>query len=70
MSWSAYMKKRGMLNLGVRMELGFATLATIINNALGGRAKLQDYMPFAMTEDDEGDATLDDLMGILMGARR
>lgn len=70
--WAEYIRKRGSLNLAVRIELGFATVATLIVNRTGGNAKLRDYMPhFSVADDDdEGDATLDDVMRVLIGAKR
>jgi len=69
-SWSAYIAKRGTLNLGMRMEIGFATLAALIVNRTGGKAKLSDFMTVPAEVDGEGDATLEDVMGILMKAKR
>jgi len=68
--WAAYAQRRGTFNLGVRMELGFAMLALKIDRALGGKAQLEDFMPWTRHEEEEREATLDDVMGILMGARR
>lgn len=70
--WMHYARKRGTLNLGVRVELGFAMLALLIVKALGGRAELRDFMPStsAWESEDEEEATLEDVMGILMGAKR
>lgn len=69
-SWEAYMRKRGSINLGPKMELGFASLMALVMNRTGSRATASDYLPKREEEDDEGDATLDDVMKALMGARR
>jgi len=45
MAWQAYMRKYGLLNIGPRLEQGFAMLAAQINRALGGKAKVTDFMP-------------------------
>ena len=66
--WMAYMKKRGLLNIGVRLELGFALLASLIVKAMGGRASVRDFT--YQGEDDEEEATIDDVMSILTGAKR
>lgn len=61
-SWAAYMDKRGSLHVGMRLEYGFAMLARIVNNALGGHATMRDFMPHA----DQPDS-LADVMKILSG---
>lgn len=45
MAWQAYMKKYGLLNIGTRLEYGFALIATQINRALGGNKEMADFMP-------------------------
>jgi hypothetical protein len=65
LAWSAYMRKRGSLNVGMRLEHGFALLAAMINNALGGRAELRDFMPHA--EPKQG--TIEDVMTLLAGKK-
>lgn len=61
-AWAAYMRKRGSLHVGMRLEYGFALLAVIISNALGGKRQLHDFMPHA-----ERTATIEDIMAILSG---
>lgn len=63
--WAAYIEKYGPLNLGMRLEFGFALIATVINHALGGKASIEDYMPH--TQKQAG--TIDDVMKILTGSR-
>jgi hypothetical protein len=71
LDWAAYMRKRGPLNVGMRIEVGFAMLAVKIDRALGGKMTLNDFMPWSQhTEEPDREATLDDVMSILMGARR
>jgi hypothetical protein len=72
LDWSAYMRRRGPLNVGIRLELGFAMLALKIDHALGGKHVLKDFMPWGKepVEEDEGEATLEDFMSILKGAMR
>ena len=65
LQWQAYVEKRGTINLGLRLEVGFALLAWTINRALGGKAEMSDFMPHF----DEPDATLADVMTILTGAK-
>jgi len=64
-SWAAYLRKRGSLHVGMRLEFGFALLASTINHALGGHATVLDYMPHA--EDPEVQGTLADVMKLLSG---
>jgi hypothetical protein len=60
------MRKRGSLHLGMRLDRGFALLAYIINRALGGKAEMDDYMPYA----DPKFGTVQDVMNILSGRNR
>lgn len=63
--WSAFIKKRGSLNTGLRLENGFALLAVMMNRALGGRAEMSDFMPHA----DQKVADLADVMKLVSGGR-
>ena len=47
LKWCAFRKKRGKLNLGMRMEEGFALLATIYANthSKNGGYTLHDFSP-------------------------
>jgi len=72
-SWAAYTRKRGPLNVARRLELGFATIAALIVNRTGGKASVSDFMPKFGEDgagDEDEDATLEDVMTILKGARR
>lgn len=64
MQWHAYMKKRGGANLGLRMESGFALVATAINRSVGGKAKFDDFAPHLRDEEESG---LMDIFGKLGG---
>ena len=65
LKWQAYIEKRGTLDLGLRLEAGFAMLAWQINRALGGKAEMNDFMPHF----DEPEASLSDVMNMLTGKR-
>lgn len=54
LSWNAYFKKRGGGNLGLRMESGFALVATAINRSVGGKAKFDDFAPHLKDEEETG----------------
>lgn len=71
LGWAAYVKKRGSLSVAARLEIGFGMLAALIINRTGGRADPRDFMPhFGASDDEDEEATLDDVMNALMGARR
>lgn len=59
------MRKRGSMHLGMRLDRGFALLAWMINRALGGKADMDDYQPYA----DPKYATIADVMNILTTGR-
>ncbi len=63
--WSAFIKKRGSLNVGMRLENGFALLAVMINRAMGGNAKMAQFMPHY----EEQPADLADVMKLVSGGR-
>ena len=65
MLWSAYLKKRGTVHLGMRLENGVALLATQINRALGGKAEMTDFMPHV----EKRVADLADVMKLVSGGR-
>lgn len=48
--WLAYRQKFGPLDERLRMDRGFAVVATLINNGLGGTAQLSDFLPYAESE--------------------
>lgn len=61
--WVAYRRKRGPLNLGLRVDRGAAVLAqlyapTKYKREGGGRFRLSDFMPWA----DEQPVSLDEAM--------
>lgn len=53
LKWFDYLERKGTVNLGARIEWGFALLATVINNAHGGKAKMRDFMHFTKQEEPE-----------------
>jgi len=46
-TWAAYRRKRGSLNIGMRLERGFAMLAAMFanKNSKHGGYKIFDFMP-------------------------
>ncbi len=63
--WSAFIKKRGSLHTGLRLENGFALLAVMINRACGGKQKIEDFMPHYEAKP----ADLADVMRLVSGGR-
>lgn len=49
-SWLAYIRKRGTLNWGMRLEVGFGQLLALVTSGLGGDASPADYMPHLRPE--------------------
>jgi hypothetical protein len=43
--WAEYIRKRGSLNVGQRVEAATAVLSLQVNRALGGKAELMDFLP-------------------------
>lgn len=51
LSWFAFIRKRGSLHTGMRLEAGFALLASILIQSNGGKTKMSELMPHADKED-------------------
>lgn len=65
MDWAEYLRRRGSSNIGMRLEAGFALIASALNNALGGTASQADFMPHF----DQAPGTIDDVMKALSGRK-
>jgi len=59
-----YVERRGSLNLGMRLEAGFALVTSVIDRVNGGKSVPGDFMPHLETQE----ATPEDIMKILTGA--
>lgn len=69
LSWCAYVRKRGPLNVGTRIEQGIALLATLIQRARGvSSARMEDFLPKRDAGEDM--ATIDDLMSALKASAK
>jgi hypothetical protein len=66
LGWQEYVSRRGSLNIGMRLEAGFALIAMVINRALGGHATLADFMPHY----EQPEATIEDVMSMLAGSKK
>lgn len=67
LQWFEYLKKRGTLNLGIRLEYGLAQIAMLICSAAGlkkengGKFKLTDFTPHM----EEPEMSITDLAKVL-----
>lgn len=64
-----YRRQTGPLNLGIRLEEGFALLATVLNNVHGGKAKFDDFLPDRGFRPEPAAATPQDLLALLLRAK-
>lgn len=69
-SWMAYVRQTGSLNLGKRIEQGFALLATVLNRVNGGQAEFSDFLPDREPRPEPAEATADDIMRLLQSVKR
>lgn len=65
-----YARKTGSLNLGIRIEQGFALLATLLNNLHGGKATFNDFIPDRGQKPRPKEATPQDLLALLQSVKR
>lgn len=65
LAWRDYIARRGSLNIGRRLEAGFALVATVINRVKGGKAKMADFMPYENPPDQDFDGTAQDALALL-----
>ena len=49
-SWAAYIRKRGTLHFGMRLEIGFGQVLAAISRAAGGQGDPLDFMPHLKAE--------------------
>jgi hypothetical protein len=65
LDWCEYIRLRGSLHVGMRLEVGFALIAMVINRAIGGTANVHDFTPHIA----EPEASIEDVMKILGGGK-
>ncbi|MBX7275486.1 hypothetical protein K2E96_26760 [Pseudomonas sp. ERGC3:05] len=70
LSWMAYLEQSGTANLGLRIERGFALLATILNNVHGGKANFDDFLPKRGEPEEGVGASAQDLFALLQSVKR
>lgn len=66
----AYVEQNGTLNQGLKIEHGFALLATILNNVHGGKAAFDDFLPRRGEVLEEAEASAQDLFRLLQSVKR
>jgi hypothetical protein len=64
--WCEYRERFGSLNLGMRLEAGFALVSLLMNRSLGGQANIEDFMPHL----EQQEATPEDIMKLLTGSKK
>ena len=57
-SWATYIRKRGSMNVGLRVESGVALLAMLIQRARGIECDVTEFMPHF----DKPEITLEEAM--------
>lgn len=68
LKWFAYVRKHGTPNQ--HLHQGFAMIAAIVTQALGGKAEMKDFMlrtEQPVTTEDEDEATIEDVFKLLTG---
>lgn len=60
--WESFIAKRGTLHVGMRLEQGFAMLASLIRQAVGDKtARMADHMPH-FDKPEEAELSLEQAM--------
>lgn len=67
-AWQQYMHKHGRLSIHERLERGFAMLCTVVNHAVGGKAKMETFMPYTRREEEV--ASIDAVFGMLKAIKK
>lgn len=74
LDWMEYLKRRGPLDLGVRVEQGLALVSLTVNRSAGGKAELKDFLPNREDPEDEVEATPENVFALFQklskGAKR
>lgn len=66
----AYIRQTGPLNLGLRIERGFAMLATVLSSIHGGKAELEAFLPDRGFHEEPAEATPEDVLRLLQSLKR
>ena len=65
----AYVRQRGRPNVGLRVEEMGAYIVQAIYRSQGGKCEADAFMPHVVAEDEQ-DASIGDLMGVLKASSR
>lgn len=68
-----YIKRHGTLNIGTRVEQGFALVAMMVNRSVGGKSELSDFLPDRSEPEEVADgeeASAQDIFLLLRGLAR
>lgn len=61
LDWNEYVKTRGTMNLGLRLEFLFARLSLQVARATGGKAEFKDFLRFHEAHSQQGHADIADI---------
>lgn len=64
LKWAAYMQKRGSLNLGRRIDRGFAMLTKWLLTVNGHKAEVEDFLPRSERVQEEYIAKPEDVLNL------
>ena len=67
LDWVSFMRMRGSIDVGQRLDHGFAMIATLIKRATGGKAEMSDFL---MTKPQPKHASVEDAFGMLMASAK
>jgi hypothetical protein len=65
-----FIRRNGSLNIGHRLEQGFALVSMVTNRVNGGKAEISDFLPDRSANDDSAEGeegTVQDVMSLLAG---
>ena len=64
LQWVAYINKRGSLNVGRRLDRGFAMLTKYLLTVNGHKAEIEDFLPKTERVQDEYIAKPEDVLNL------
>jgi hypothetical protein len=70
MQWLTYVRQTGPLNLGLRLEHGFAMLATVLSSIHGGKAEFSDFLPDRGVRYEDAEGSPEDMLRLLQSLKR
>lgn len=67
--WIRYFRKYGSVNPIRKYDRMGGIIALQINKALGGKAKMEDFIPFGKDIEENNEATIQEFIGKALGGR-